>query len=81
MQGSLGERCQSLGLYMVMNQCTVRQAAVAKGLPKSTVHKDVTKNLKVWNYNLYVEVRKLLDKNKAERHIRGGEATKRKYQK
>lgn len=79
MRRRLEERCQDVGGYIVENQCTIRQAAEAKGLSKSTVHKDVTERLVVWNYHLYIQVRKVIDKNKAERHLRGGEATRRKH--
>lgn len=73
--------CEELGRYMIFHECTVRQVAAAKGKSKSTVHKDLTKLLRAYNFELYEEVRKQLDINKAERHIRGGEATRRKYQK
>lgn len=73
------ERCETLALYMIENQCTVRSAASHFGVSKSTVHKDVTKVLKHCNKSLYDQVNELLCKNKAERHLRGGEATKRKY--
>ena len=75
------ERCETLALYMIENQCTVRSAASHFGVSKSTVHKDVTKVLKHCNKALYDQVNELLCKNKAERHLRGGEATKRKYAK
>lgn len=81
MQDDIGARCRDLGAYMVTHQCTIRQVAEVKGVPKSTVHKDVTKRLRIWDSYLHAEVRKLLEKNKAERHLRGGEATKRKYKK
>ena len=73
------ERCVILGEYMVENQTTVRSAAQAFGISKSTVHKDVTQTLKNVNKSLYTEVQKLLYKNKQERHLRGGEATRLKY--
>ena len=73
------ERCVILGEYMVENQTTVRSAAQAFGISKSTVHKDVTQTLKNVNKALYTEVQKLLYKNKQERHLRGGEATRLKY--
>lgn len=65
---------------MIENQSTVRSAADHFGISKSTVHKDVTKILKSRNRNLYDQVHDLLNKNKQERHLRGGEATKRKYE-
>ena len=73
------ERCVILGEYLVEKQATVRSAAQAFGISKSTVHKDVTQNLKCVNKALYIEVQKLLYKNKQERHLRGGEATRLKY--
>ena len=68
-----------LGRYMVEHGATVRETAARFGVSKSTVHKDVTHNLKNINKALYLEVQKLLDKNKQERHLRGGEATRLKY--
>ena len=73
------ERCEILGEYLIENQCTVREAAAHFGVSKSTVHKDVTDQLKRRNRALYELVRHLLDKNKSLRHLRGGEATKNKY--
>ena len=73
------ERCIVLGEYLIQNQATVRSAAQAFGISKSTVHKDVTQALRTSNKGLYLEVQKLLQKNKLERHLRGGEATKKKY--
>lgn len=74
------ERCEILAAYMVENSATVRTVASKFSVSKSTVHKDVTKNLKNVNPSLYEEVKKVLEKNKEERHLRGGEATKQKYQ-
>ena len=73
------ERCIVLGEYLIEHQATVRSAARVFGVSKSTVHKDVTQALRAVNKSLYLEVQKLLLKNKQERHLRGGEATKRKY--
>ena len=73
------ERCVVLGEYLVEKQATVRSAAQVFGISKSTVHKDVTQILKSVNQSLYREVQELLYKNKQERHIRGGEATRLKY--
>ena len=73
------ERCVILARYLVENQATVRAVASKFGVSKSTVHKDITKNLKNINHPLYLEVQGVLAKNKQERHIRGGEATKNKY--
>ena len=75
------ERCVVLGEYLVENGATVRSAARAFGISKSTVHKDVTQALKGVNKGLYLEVQALLLKNKRERHLRGGEATRLKYEK
>jgi len=74
------ERCVVLGEYLVENGATVRSAAQVFGISKSTVHKDVTQNLKAVNKGLYLEVWELLQKNKQERHLRGGEATRLKYE-
>ncbi len=73
------DRCEILGEYIAENGGTVRNAAAVFGVSKSTVHKDVTEKLSVVSKGLYERVRKVLDENKAERHIRGGEATKKKY--
>ena len=74
------ERCVILGMYIVENNATVRATAQKFGISKSTVHKDVTQVLKNSNKSLYLDVKSVLNKNKEERHIRGGEATKKKYQ-
>ena len=73
------ERCIILGTYLVENNLTVRAVAQKFGISKSTVHKDVTQTLKRTNIKLYEEVKNVLEKNKQERHIRGGEATRKKY--
>ena len=73
------ERCVILGEYLLEHQSTVRSAAHVFGISKSTVHKDVTSTLKGVNKPLYYQVQKLLQKNKEERHLRGGEATRLKY--
>ena len=73
------ERSIILGEYLVENQTTVREVAKKFGISKSTVHKDITENLKKKNKQLYNRVKEVLEKNKQERHIRGGEATKNKY--
>lgn len=72
-------RAETLGRYIVKNRSTVRAAAKAFGISKSTVHTDVTVKLKYLNGKLWCEVRSVLDENKAERHIRGGQATRDKY--
>lgn len=73
------DREELIGEYIIEHGATVRSAAAYFGISKSTVHKDVAVRLKDTNYELYRSVKEILDKNKAERHIRGGEATKRKY--
>ena len=73
------ERCEILGEYIASNKTTVRAAAQKFNISKSTVHKDVTEKLAKKNRLLYEEVKCILDKNKSERHLRGGEATKQKY--
>lgn len=73
------ERCIILASYMLENNSTVRAVGKHFGISKSTVHKDITQNLKSVHPNLYKKVKKLLEKNKEERHLRGGEATKQKY--
>ena len=73
------ERCVVLASYLVENRTTVRAVAAHFGISKSTVHKDVTQTLKKSNRGLYEEVKKILEQNKQERHLRGGEATKQKY--
>lgn len=77
---NIEQRACDLAEYIIDNKATVRAAAKQFGISKSTVHKDLTERLKTINPALYSEVRKLLDINKAERHIRGGMATKRKYE-
>lgn len=72
-------RCEIIGEYIVKTGSTVRDAAKNFGISKSTVHKDVACTLKNKNLSLYDSVREILDKNKEERHIRGGEATRKKY--
>ena len=76
---SIEERAVSLAQYIIDSKDTVRGAAKKFGISKSTVHKDVSERLKYINGSLATEVRKILDENKAERHIRGGIATKLKY--
>ena len=73
------DRCIMLGSYLVENHATVRSTAKEFGISKSTVHKDITQTLKKVNGTLYEEVQKILEQNKDERHLRGGEATKQKY--
>lgn len=73
------ERAVELAHYIIDSKDTVRGAARKFGISKSTVHKDVTERLRKINPSLAEETRKILDENKAERHIRGGEATRLKY--
>ena len=73
------DRCMILATYLVENRTTVRAVAAHFGISKSTVHKDVTERLRQDNPQLYRQVKTVLEKNKQERHIRGGMATRRKY--
>ena len=73
------ERAEEIGQYIVESGATVRQTAKKFGVSKSTVHKDVTERLVKINPFLAARIRVVLDVNKAERHIRGGMATKEKY--
>ena len=73
------ERCEIIGRYILANNSTVRSAAAYFSLSKSTVHKDVTERLRYMDADLFEEVRKVLNLNLSERHIRGGIATKEKY--
>ena len=75
----LEERAVRLAVYMIENSGTVRSAAARWGVSKSTVHKDLTQRLPDYDPALYREVKELLDRNKAERHLRGGAATRKKY--
>ena len=73
------ERCELVGKYMAETGDTVRGTAKKFGISKSTVHKDITEKLQKQNRSLYLSVKDVLDKNKSERHLRGGEATRQKY--
>ena len=73
------ERACDLALYMIENRATVRDAAKKFGISKSTVHKDLSQRLPAFNRPLYLQVKDVLEQNKAERHIRGGIATREKY--
>ena len=81
MYTNIEQRACDLAVYIIENQSTVRSAAAQFGVSKSTVHKDLTERLPRINVALYKQVRHLLDVNKAERHIRGGLATREKYRK
>ena len=76
---SIEERCVILAKYLIDNRATVRAVAREFGISKSTVHKDVTQVLKDVDPRLYEDVKVILEINKKERHIRGGEATRVKY--
>lgn len=81
MPDTMEERACELAVYMIETGATVRAAAQHFGISKSTVHKDLSQRLPRCNKLLYEQVRKVLDLNKQERHIRGGMATQRKYKK
>ena len=80
MKEYIEERAVAIANYIIDHNATVRQTAKQFGISKSTVHKDVTERLMQVNPALAKEARKVLDVNKSERHIRGGMATKEKYQ-
>lgn len=79
MYTNIEQRACDLAVFIIENKATVRSAAKHFGISKSTVHKDLTERLPKLKPSLFRQVRELLDINKAERHIRGGLATKRKY--
>ena len=79
MKDYIEERAVEIAYYIIENKATVRQTAKAFGVSKSTIHKDVTERLPAINNHLYRQVKAVLEKNKQERHIRGGQATKLKY--
>ena len=79
MKDYIQKRVMDLSCFIAERKATVRQAARHFGVSKSTVHKDVTERLPDINRDLAIEVKHILEINKAERHIRGGEATKKKY--
>ena len=79
MKGNPEERAVRLGEYIVAHKATVRGAANRFGISKSTVHKDLSERLPTVNRGLYQQVKEILNENKAERHIRGGIATRKKY--
>ena len=76
---NLEQRAEELALYLIENRTTVRAAAKQFGISKSTVHKDISERLPLYNRALWIQVKALLEENKAQRHIRGGLATRRKY--
>ena len=79
MKGNMEERAERLALYIIENRATVRAAAQKFGISKSTVHKEISERLPLFNRPLYLQVHQVLEVNKAQRHIRGGIATRRKY--
>lgn len=79
MRSSIEERVYALAEYIIRTNATVRAAAERFGVSKSTVHKDMRERLRELDRLQYEKVRLVLEKNKAERHIRGGDATRRKY--
>ncbi|MCD8004132.1 MAG: sporulation transcriptional regulator SpoIIID [Oscillospiraceae bacterium] len=79
MKGTIEERACALAVYMIENRTTVRATARQFGISKSTVHKDLSERLPAFNRTLYLQVKEIMDQNKAERHIRGGIATRKKY--
>lgn len=78
MRDAVSDRARVLGEYIIETGATVRAAAKVFKISKSTVHKDITERLKYASPGLYIEVKQVLEKNKKERHIRGGMATKAK---
>ena len=79
MADTIEKRACELAVYIIENRATVRAAAQHFGISKSTVHKDLSKRLPYYSSHLYTKVRYILDINKAQRHIRGGIATREKY--
>ena len=79
MRETIEQRACDLAVYIIENKATVRAAAGEFGISKSTVNKDLSERLPHCNRTLYLQVKEVLDQNKAERHIRGGLATRRKY--
>ena len=81
MRDDLERRARELAVYLIERRTTSRDAAKHFSVSKSTVHKDLSERLREIDRSLYVQVKEILEQNKAERHLRGGDATKRKYQK
>ena len=79
MHTDIEERACDLAVYIIEHRATVRAAAKQFGISKSTVHKDLSQRLPTFDRPLYLQVKEILEVNKAERHIRGGIATRRKY--
>lgn len=80
MRDNMEKRACDLAVYIIDNNATIRAAAKQFGVSKSTVHKDISERLDRCNHGLYLQVKQVLEVNKAERHIRGGIATRNKYQ-
>lgn len=80
MTDTIDKRARELAEYVLQTGATVRAAAEQFGVSKSTVHKDLTQRLEQTDRLLWLRVRAVLEQNKAERHLRGGEATRRKYE-
>lgn len=76
---NMEQRACDLAAFIIDNRTTIRAAAKQFGVSKSTVHKDLSERLEQFNRPLYLQVKEILDINKAERHIRGGNATRKKY--
>ena len=79
MDSTIEQRACELAVYIIETGATVRNCAKRFGISKSTVHKDLSQRLRQCNKSLYIQVSKVLEQNKAERHIRGGLATREKY--
>ena len=79
MKGNMEERACALAAYFFDNRATVRASAKKFGVSKSTVHKDLQDRLPLFNRSLYLQGKEVLEVNKAQRHIRGGMATRKKY--
>lgn len=79
LNNNIERRACDLAVYIVENRTTIRAAAKQFGVSKSTVHKDLSERLEQYNRPLYQQVKEIMETNKAERHIRGGIATRRKY--
>ena len=79
MYTNIEQRACDLAVYIIENRATVRAAAKKFGVSKSTVHKDLQDRLPQFNRSLYLQVKEVLEVNKAQRHIRGGMATRKKY--
>ncbi len=77
---NIEERAKCNGEYIVKTGCTVRTCATVMGTSKSTVHKDITERLASLDPQLYESVKRVLERNLQERHLRGGDATRRKYE-